>query len=1249
MQKARWRFGLPTSQVQQEVVKPVPVPAGSSADAKKFGLENFCNNCYVNAVVQALYFCQPFRDLMLQTVDPSIVPLTAPTAPATTPTASPTPLVPVRRKPERKQSTSAVDVPLPPVAPIPSSPPSLFSALRSLFLYISTHPNERGTVAPRAFVEKLKEVNQIFNTTTHQDAHEFLNYLLNKIMEEVEEERRALAHTEAPTDDLSNSVTTLPSKTPTIDSNSGYPQQHATLVHKLFEGVLTSETRCLTCETVSSRDESFLDLSIDIEQNSSVTACLRQFSASEMLCHKNKFFCDSCCDLQEAEKRMKIKRLPNILALHLKRFKYQEDLQKYVKLAYRVAFPFELRLFNTVDEMDDADRLYNLFGIVVHIGSRPDHGHYVSIIKTLGSWLLFDDDTVSPIPESDIPKYFGDSAAGCAYVLYYQAADIDTEKLGLRPAHSSTDTTTTASVASQPSQTPTRPPGLIPQDAAANAVPIPAAVHTAATSSTSDVDPVLMPPPPPPSSFQPPHLHPSSTSTSLPNFVSNTPSTPSSSLTVSTSTSHSHPQSSSPTAPPAPPALAGSVSAPPPPPPSKGVSGLFKTIRKSPSISIRTHSASSGNNASASTSASASASAMTPTAATGSESGAGYTHDPSVPVSTPQVPQTPTSSSTEVTMNGSAVPLPLPPLLPQVHSPRQLLASTSGSGSNGGRPATAHHPAAPTSSRALPMPPRPGTSGHAGGGEREREGEQGRDGGKEKERRKWFGLGGLGSEPALVVNGEAAGEWVGEGWEDVQGGSGGAGSGVLGDVDPNVNSPGGVYANGSANGAGSGKKDKDKEKAGKGGTWFGKRRSFRLGEKALKGIVRSEEPEAALPPSPAVLRTSLHLPKRQEAEYSSTNEQERPASSPVVQEDEDGHQRSKHRLRPLSTGLKHPESLSHLHPHAARVHGHGRSSNGDVSPSHSSSSSFDSASLGNSTPTSAVPPSSSLAHSSSGQQQSHTDLGSNSHSHHHTDTHSHHRPRGNPHSHPPPRPPSSHSAKANRYPTPPPRMNTSLSTPPASASSTTPTTMTTPTPTPGSATNPSFARTLPEAPRSPATPERKKSLANFPVFRSRDKDKDKERGKEKERLRDAVRPATAGPEVGRQREREREREGERRLPPVPPLPATTGQQRHRRTGSVLGGGEVEEPVSMPVATDGAEKLPSALDAPVALASIGSGNTSVASNSGSSGGMGFRRATRKLSLTAPMLGFGKREKDKEKEREKEKEKGSKAAPSSFTWV
>jgi ubiquitin C-terminal hydrolase len=79
-------------------------------------------------------------------------------------------------------------------------------------------------------------------------------------------------------------------------------------------------------------------------------------------------FSDACDHGDNVLYRMKIKKLPNVLALHLKRFKYQEDLRKYIKLTYRVAFPFELRLFNTVDEVDDPDRLYELFGIVVHIG-----------------------------------------------------------------------------------------------------------------------------------------------------------------------------------------------------------------------------------------------------------------------------------------------------------------------------------------------------------------------------------------------------------------------------------------------------------------------------------------------------------------------------------------------------------------------------------------------------------------------------------------------------------------------------------------------------------------------------------------------------------------------------------------------------------------------------------------------------------------------------------------------------------------
>lgn len=66
--------------------------------------------------------------------------------------------------------------------------------------------------------------------------------------------------------------------------------------------------------------------------------------------------------------RMRVKKLPMILALHLKRFKYMEQLHRYTKLSYRVVFPLELRLFNTSSDAVNLDRMYDLVAVVVHCG-----------------------------------------------------------------------------------------------------------------------------------------------------------------------------------------------------------------------------------------------------------------------------------------------------------------------------------------------------------------------------------------------------------------------------------------------------------------------------------------------------------------------------------------------------------------------------------------------------------------------------------------------------------------------------------------------------------------------------------------------------------------------------------------------------------------------------------------------------------------------------------------------------------------
>ena len=108
-----------------------------------------------------------------------------------------------------------------------------------------------------------------------------------------------------------------------------------TWIHDIFQGTTVNETRCLCCETITTRDENFLDLSLEISHNSSITSCLRNFSKTETLADEDKFYCDVCCSHQEATRRMRIKKLPSNLALHLKRFKFVEHLGRLKKLSCR--------------------------------------------------------------------------------------------------------------------------------------------------------------------------------------------------------------------------------------------------------------------------------------------------------------------------------------------------------------------------------------------------------------------------------------------------------------------------------------------------------------------------------------------------------------------------------------------------------------------------------------------------------------------------------------------------------------------------------------------------------------------------------------------------------------------------------------------------------------------------------------------------------------------------------------------------
>lgn len=308
---------------------------------------------------------------------------------------------------------------------------TLLYSLRDMFESMIENQSQIGVVSPMWFITKLKEKNYLFRQNNmHHDAHEFCNYLINDIIECIDHEQK-------------NQVN---------HSNVNDDENVGNWCKDIFKGLITNETKCLSCETITSKDESFLDLSVDIppgESSYSLTHSLNNFSKLERLTHQNKFYCNNCCSLQEATKTIKIKKLPEVLVINFKRFKYDEKVDRMVKLFDSISYSHKLRLFNTKSEkkeesthhnhnhhqhvaVGDDFTLYELYALVVHIGGGPMHGHYVSLCKVRAKlWLLFDDETVELVDDLYVMRFFGDGPGlASAYILFYRktATEVEEEK-----------------------------------------------------------------------------------------------------------------------------------------------------------------------------------------------------------------------------------------------------------------------------------------------------------------------------------------------------------------------------------------------------------------------------------------------------------------------------------------------------------------------------------------------------------------------------------------------------------------------------------------------------------------------------------------------------------------------------------------------------------------------------------------------------------------------------------------------------
>ncbi|XP_019870919.1 ubiquitin carboxyl-terminal hydrolase 20 isoform X2 [Aethina tumida] len=259
------------------------------------------------------------------------------------------------------------------------------------------------------------------------------------------------------------------------NSSSKKQLKYRSIISDIFDGKLLSSVQCLTCNRVSSRVETFQDLSLPIPSRdhlavlhgrtssaSGVTAapggchvsssasapptcseavmpvqdggwvawiltwlrswfygptvtlhdCLSAFFSTDELKGDNMYSCEKCNKLRNGIKFSKVLQLPEVLCIHLKRFRH--ELMFSSKISSAVSFPLrglDMRPYLHADCTSKVST-YELFSVICHHGTAGG-GHYICYALNSGCWYEFDDQYVT--------KVTPDKVQTCeAYVLFYR-------------------------------------------------------------------------------------------------------------------------------------------------------------------------------------------------------------------------------------------------------------------------------------------------------------------------------------------------------------------------------------------------------------------------------------------------------------------------------------------------------------------------------------------------------------------------------------------------------------------------------------------------------------------------------------------------------------------------------------------------------------------------------------------------------------------------------------------------------------
>ncbi|XP_034843708.1 ubiquitin carboxyl-terminal hydrolase 44 [Mirounga angustirostris] len=402
------------------------------------GLRNLGNTCYMNSVLQVLSHLLIFRQCFLKLDLNRWLAVTA-----SDKTRSPYKHLPITDTVYQMNECQEKDT-----GSAPSRHPSLSLGLsggasksRKMELIQPREPSSQyislchelhtlfqvmwsgkwALVSPFGMLHSVWRLIPAFRGYAQQDAQEFLCELLDKIQHELE-----------------TTGTRLPALIPT--SQRKLIKQVLNVVNNIFHGQLLSQVTCLACDNKSNTIEPFWDLSLEFperyqcsgkdtaSQPCLVTEMLAKFTETEALEGKI-YVCDHCNSkrrrfssksvvLTEAQKQLMICHLPQVLRLHLKRFRWSGRNNRE-KIGVHVGFEEILNMEpyccrESLKSLRPECFIYDLSAVVMHHGKGFGSGHYTAYCYNSegGFWVHCNDSKLSMCTMDEVCK-------AQAYILFY--------------------------------------------------------------------------------------------------------------------------------------------------------------------------------------------------------------------------------------------------------------------------------------------------------------------------------------------------------------------------------------------------------------------------------------------------------------------------------------------------------------------------------------------------------------------------------------------------------------------------------------------------------------------------------------------------------------------------------------------------------------------------------------------------------------------------------------------------------------